>query len=152
MAYGKAVLCRFKGNSKYEVDIIRTKINVLSYISKYQSGERLKFNLTADDKIFNGHNTTIDIYKDKQLYTTVYGLTGEGWIVDLEPGEYTAVLRAVPAHLGSGVNLPGLSLQVFALNCHQINHWLSPFSAKEASPATQTQWQSAHPGRCWRWG
>ena len=34
--------------------------------------------------------------------------------------------EAVPAHLGTGVHLPGLSTQVFALIGHQINHDTSP--------------------------
>ena len=42
--------------------------------------------------MFDGFNTTINIYKNGVLIKTVYGLTGEGWIVDLEPGEYTAEL------------------------------------------------------------
>ena len=89
---GKAALCKFSGNSNDDTDIIDTAINVLNYVSTYKSGERLKFNLTADDVLLDGFNTTIEISKEGQLYTTVYGLSGEGWIVDLVPGEYTAVL------------------------------------------------------------
>ena len=89
---GKAALCKFSGNSNDDTDIVHTKINVLNYVSTYKSGERLKFNLTAGDVLLDGFNTTIEISKEGQLYTTVYGLSGEGWIVDLAPGEYTAVL------------------------------------------------------------
>ena len=52
----------------------------------------MKFNVTANDTLFDGFNTTINIYKDGLLVKTVYGLTGEGWIVNLKPGRYTAVL------------------------------------------------------------
>ena len=89
---GKAALCKFSGNSNDDTDIVHTKINVLNYVSTYKSGERLKFNLTAGDVLLDGFNTTIEISKEGQLYTTVYGLSGEEWIVDLVPGEYTAVL------------------------------------------------------------
>ena len=89
---GKAALCKFSGNSNDDTDIVHTKINVLNYVSTYKSGERLKFNLTAGDVLLDGFNTTIEISKEGQLYTTVYGLSGEGWIVDLALGEYTAVL------------------------------------------------------------
>ena len=89
---GKAALCKFSGNSNDDTDIIDTAINVLNYVSTYKSGERLKFNLTAGDELLDGFNTTIEISKEGQLYTTVYGLSGEEWIVDLVPGEYTAVL------------------------------------------------------------
>ena len=93
MYYGRAALCSFNGDSYYHVTIIPVSINVLNYTSTYKSGERLKFNLTAEDKLLDGFNTTIEIYKDGSLVKTVYGLSGEGWIVDLIPGEYTAVLH-----------------------------------------------------------
>ena len=89
---GKAILCRFNRNTNYNTTIIYATINVLNYNSTYQSGEKLKFNLTAEYKLFYGFNTTIEIYKNGSLVKTVYGLTGEGWIVDLNPGNYTAVL------------------------------------------------------------
>ena len=89
---GKAALCKFSGNSNDDTDIVHTKINVLNYVSTYKSGERLKFNLTAGDVLLDGFNTTIEISKEGQLYATVYGLSGEEWIVDLAPGEYTTVL------------------------------------------------------------
>ena len=92
MYQGNAILCIFNGNTNNDTNIIPSTINVLNYTSTYQSGERLKFNLTADNIEFDGFNTTIKIYKDNVLYTTVYGLTGEGWIVDLNPNTYTAVL------------------------------------------------------------
>ena len=89
---GNAILCIFNGDTTSNTTIIPAIINVLNYASTYSSGERLKFNLTAADIVFDGVNTTIKIYKDNVLYTTVYGLTGEGWIVDLDPGNYTAEL------------------------------------------------------------
>ena len=92
MCNGKAFLCRFNGDTISWITPIPAIINVINYTSTYKSGERLKFNLTADDILFDGFNTTINIYKNGVLIKTVYGLTGEGWIVDLEPGEYTAEL------------------------------------------------------------
>ena len=89
---GNAILCKFENNSCAYTNIIPATINVLNYTSTYGSGERLKFNLTANDTLFDGFNTTINIYKDGLLVKTVYGLTGEGWIVNLKPGRYTAVL------------------------------------------------------------
>ncbi len=89
---GNACLCNFNGDTTYETNIIPAIINVLNYTSTYRSEERLKFNLTADNILLDGINTTIRIYQNDSLITTVYGLTGEGWVVDLIPGEYTAVL------------------------------------------------------------
>ena len=89
---GTACLCIFNRDSIKNTEIIPAIINVLNYTSTYKSGEKLQFNLTAKDMVFDGFNTTINIYKDGQLYTTVYGLSSEGWIVDLTPGEYIAEL------------------------------------------------------------
>ena len=89
---GSASLCIFNGDTIYNTNIIPAIINVINYTSPYGSGERLKFNLTADKIPFDGFNTTIKIYKYSSLVKTVYGLTGEGWIVDLDPGQYNAEL------------------------------------------------------------
>ena len=91
MYKGSAILCIFNGDSTEDTTIIPATINVINYTSP--SGERLKFNLTANGTLYDGFNTTINIYKDDgSLVKTVYALTGEGWIVDLENGTYTAVL------------------------------------------------------------
>ncbi len=93
MYYGNAILCIFNGDTTENTTIIPATINVLNYTSHYGSGERLKFNLTARNKLYDGINTTINIYKDDgSLVKTVYGLTGEGWVVDLDVGNYTAEL------------------------------------------------------------
>ena len=92
MYQGEAVLCIFINNDYEQTTIIPATINALDYTSFYRSGERLIFNLTAKDMVFDGFNTTINIYKDNVLYSTVYALSGEGWIVDLAPGEYIAEL------------------------------------------------------------
>ena len=92
MYKGTACLCSFNEDSTEDTKIIGATINVLNYTSTYKSGERLIFNLTANDIVLDGFNTTINIYKNGQLYTTVYGISGEGWIVDLAPGEYIAEL------------------------------------------------------------
>ena len=87
-----SLFCTFNGDTTYNTTIIPAIINVLNYTSHYGSGEKLKFNLTANDTLYDGFNTTIKIYKDGSLVKTVYGLTGEGWIVDLDGGKYIAEL------------------------------------------------------------
>ena len=91
MYEGNAILCKFDGD-KYGATIIPATINVLNYTSTYGSGEKLLFNVTANDELYDGLNVTIKIYKDDSLVKTVYGLSGEGWVVDLVSGEYDAVL------------------------------------------------------------
>ena len=92
MYMGRACLCTFDGDWCYETIMVTPVFNVLNYTSTYKSGKRLQFSLTADGVSLDGVNTTINIYKNGAIIQTVYGLTGEGWIVDLEPGEYTAEL------------------------------------------------------------
>ena len=92
MCEGTAILCRFYNNTCELTNIVHASINVLNYTSSYQSGEKLKFNLTVLHSLFDGFNTTIKIYNNGSLVKTVYAFTGEGWIVDLGVGEYTAVL------------------------------------------------------------
>ena len=99
MYKGNATLCRFNNDTTYETNIIRASINVLHYMSPYQSGEKLQFNLTANGILYDGFNTTIRIYKNEGLVKIVYGLTGEGWVVDLIPGRYTAKL-SIPSYSG----------------------------------------------------
>lgn len=92
MYEGKACLCVFNGDSTEDTDIIHPKINVLNYTSTYGSGEKLIFNLTANNMVLNGFETIISIYKDGSFIKNASCLSGEGWVVDLGPGEYTAVL------------------------------------------------------------
>ena len=89
---GNTCLCRLIDNENSNTGFIPLILDVSEYKSTYMSGEKLKIQLTGGDVVFDGLNTTINIYKGDVLYTTVYGLTTEGWIVDLMPGNYTAVL------------------------------------------------------------
>ena len=93
--YYSATLCMFGSNSPDDYSYIRIVIPVLSaddLTTSYKSGDRLLFNLTADNTNYVGFNTTIKIYQDGQEIGTYYALSGEGWIVDLSPGTYKAVL------------------------------------------------------------
>ena len=90
-----ATLCMFDSNNPNDYSYIRIVIPVLSaddLTTSYKSGDRLLFNLTADNTNYTGFNTTIKIYQDEQEIGTYYALSGEGWIVDLNPGTYKAVL------------------------------------------------------------
>ena len=90
-----ATLCMFDSNTPDDYRYIRIVNAVLSadnLTTSYKSGDRLLFNLTADNTNYVGFNTTIKIYQDEQEIGTYYALSGEGWIVDLNPGTYKAVL------------------------------------------------------------
>ena len=96
MIEGTAVLCRFVEDSDttYDTNIITPAFSVSDLTTEYNSGEKLMFNLTADNTNYDGFNTIIKIYQAEQLVGTYYALTGEdnGWVVDLSPGTYKAVL------------------------------------------------------------
>ena len=97
MYNGTAVLCTFTGNDNKGTTIVDVYLNVTNFTSSYNSGERLLFNLIGNGVYYDGYMTTIEIYKDGKSIKTVNGLTGLGWIVDLDTGNYTAVL-SVDAH------------------------------------------------------
>lgn len=96
MLKGTAVLCRFVEDSDTtsETNIVTPAFSVSDLAIGYNSGDKLLFNLTADNTNYDGFNTTIKVYQDEQLIGTYYALTGEdnGWVVDLSPGTYKAVL------------------------------------------------------------
>jgi hypothetical protein len=97
MFKGSAVLCNFNGNGNKNTTIVDVYLNVTKYISSYNSGEKLIFNLIGNDEYYNGYMAKIDIYAGDKLIKTSNGLTGSGWIVDLDSGNYTAVL-SIPTH------------------------------------------------------
>lgn len=113
--YTKVVLCNFSGNSAtlhgnaiyksivvqsnfnkddlYEVKIDNSPIlTALNFISTYNSGEKLLFYLKSGDEDITYVKTTIKIYQNNNLIKSTNALTGNGWIVDLMPGIYNAVL------------------------------------------------------------
>ena len=91
MYSGTAILCIFENN-----DCINTKffpiMEVSDFKSKYGSGEKLLFNVTYDNQVLSGLNTSINVYQNNTLVGTYYCLSGDGWLVDLNPGTYKAIL------------------------------------------------------------
>ena len=93
--YCSATLCMFDSNTPDDyryICIVNVVLSADDLTTSYNSGDRLLFNLTADNTNYVGFNTTIKIYQDEQEIGTYYALSGEGWIVDLSPGTYKAVL------------------------------------------------------------
>ena len=75
-----------------DCNFIVPQINVSNFTSKYILGKNLLFDLTYDNKTFDGYNITITIIQNDEVIGNYSGLTGEGWIVDLKPGNYEAIL------------------------------------------------------------
>ena len=79
------------GNDTYQTVYPKATLKVSDFTSTYRSGDRLMFNLTTDDgKPIGNANITIRVYKDNDLLATYYALSGEGWIVDIDAGNYIA--------------------------------------------------------------
>ena len=88
-----AIFCIFENNDWYDTNIVPIYLEAPDLTTTYNSGDKLLFNITCNDEIYDGINTTIQIYnQDEELVGTYYALSGEGWTVDLAPGTYKAVL------------------------------------------------------------
>ena len=92
MFNGDATFCIFN-NNQCEGTAFYPVITADNYTSMHNSGEKLLFNLSSSThELFKNINTTIRIYKSDELTGTYYALSGNGWVVDLAPGIYTAVI------------------------------------------------------------
>ncbi len=89
MLKGTAVLCRFVEDS-----IVTPAFSVSDLTTVYHSGDKLLFNLTANNVNYDGLDAEIKIYKGETPIKTIHALSGSenGWIVDLPLGTYKAVL------------------------------------------------------------
>ena len=91
---GAAVLCIFNTFSDTLYNTALPTFSVSKSLFRFDSGEKLLFNLTYDNKNYDGYNTTITLTKDGNPVGVYYALSGsdEGWYVDLSPGIYKATL------------------------------------------------------------
>ena len=96
MLKGTAVLCRFVEDSDTTSDtnIVTPAFSVSDLTTVYHSGDKLLFNLTANNVNYDGLDAEIKIYKGETPIKTIHALSGSenGWIVDLPLGTYKAVL------------------------------------------------------------
>ena len=96
MLKGTAVLCRFVEDSDTTSDtnIVTPAFSVSDLTTVYHSGDKLLFNLTANDVNYDGFDAEIKIFKGESLIKTIHALSGSdnGWVVDLPLGTYNAVL------------------------------------------------------------
>ena len=99
MLKGTAVLCRFVEDSDTtsETNIVTPAFSVSDLTTVYHSGDKLLFNLTANNVNYEGLDAEIKIYKGETPIKTIHALSGSenGWVVDLPLGTYNAVLSIV---------------------------------------------------------
>ena len=96
MLRSTAVLCRFVEDSDTtsETNIVTPAFSVSDLTTVYHSGDKLLFNLTANDVNYDGLDAEIKIYKGETPIKTIHALSGSenGWVVDLPLGTYNVVL------------------------------------------------------------
>ena len=96
MLRSTAVLCRFVEDSDITSDtnIVTPAFSVSDLTTVYHSGDKLLFNLTANDVNYDGFDAEIKIFKGETPIKTIHALSGSenGWVVDLPLGTYNAVL------------------------------------------------------------
>ncbi|MEE3491262.1 MAG: hypothetical protein VZR10_10350, partial [Methanobrevibacter sp.] len=96
MLRSTAVLCRFVEDSDTtsETNIVTPAFSVSDLTTVYHSGDKLLFNLTANDVNYDGFDAEIKIFKGETPIKTIHALSGSdnGWVVDLPLGTYNAVL------------------------------------------------------------
>ena len=96
MLRSTAVLCRFVEDSDTTSDtnIVTPAFSVSDLTTVYHSGDKLLFNLTANNVNYDGFDAEIKIYKGETPIKTIHALSGSenGWVVDLPLGTYNVVL------------------------------------------------------------
>ena len=69
------------------------RIIASDFETTYGFNEELPLTITDEEgKNYDGLNVTIGLYKDEELIDTYEGLSGEGWLVDLDSGVYKVAL------------------------------------------------------------
>ena len=77
----------------FGVNVVSPSLNVDNFITSYNSGEKLTFNLTTSSgmQVYNGNIFITVYYKNNGSRFCDYScLSGEGWTVDLPAGSYYA--------------------------------------------------------------
>ena len=106
--------CIFKGNiagkAGNDVYPLKYSLNVSDFSSVYKSGDKLIINLIdSEGSSITGAKIKIDIYKGNYIIGTYYCLSGDGWVVTLTPGNYTALVSfddgATSSHLNTTANV-----------------------------------------------
>ena len=98
--WGSAESCIFsdntadvEGDDTYKTEFTKPILTVSNFISPYNSGEKLIINFTNSKGIpITNANMTIRVYKNDVMVGTYYCLSGDGWVVDLNVGDYVAVV------------------------------------------------------------
>ena len=100
MYEGSADSCIFNGNTAvkagddtYKTTVLKPSLSVSDFTSSYKSGEKLIIDFTTSKGVpITNANVRINVYKNNEFVGTYNCLSGDGWVVDLDPGSYVAVV------------------------------------------------------------
>jgi hypothetical protein len=100
MYSGTANDCTFKnnvagtsGNDTYNTNVRQPVLTVSDFESSYNSGSKLAISfVTGSGKQITDANVTIRVYRNNALAGIYYCLSGTGWAVALDAGNYTAAV------------------------------------------------------------
>ena len=114
--------CIFKTDSDTtnNTEILSPTLEVYDFYSVCGSGEKLTFNLTTNSgmSITNGNISIIVSFKDNGTFVGNYAcLSGEGWIVDLPVGSYTAAFNTeykgfIPIDKNIEIRMPDIQFNI----------------------------------------
>ena len=92
MNRGTAVLCTYENNDCFRT-IFAPFFNISEFITSANSGEKIFFNLTYEDAIYTGLNTTMKVYNDSsEIFVASFDGDTDGFAIDLPAGIYKANL------------------------------------------------------------
>ncbi len=90
LCLGSQILCTFINNNCSQTNSLAFKFS--DFTAYYKSGKKLLVGLICDGKTFDGISTTLNVYQNDALIGTYHCLSGDGWVVNLNPGIYNVVL------------------------------------------------------------
>jgi predicted outer membrane repeat protein len=81
------------GNDTYSTQIYKSSFTASNFTSTYKSGAKLRVNLvSASGEQVTDAKITVKVYKNDALFGTYSFSSGTGWTVNLDAGDYRAVL------------------------------------------------------------
>ena len=106
MVAGSADSCIFEdnaaseeGDDTYETEAYKPILSVSDFTSTYQSGDKLDITFTTSEGYSINEDVTIDVYENDVLVGTYNCLSEDGWVVDLDVGNYVALVSVYPGYL-----------------------------------------------------
>ena len=94
-----------EGNDTYETQILKSVLSLSDFTTTYKSGDKMPINFTTSKDVpITDADVKVSVYKDDALIGTYHCLSGDGWVVDLDVGNYVAVASVDSRYLTDSAN------------------------------------------------